>query len=197
MGGYHPFDANDVKPQAHQTNRYVFSRSVMREVMYYSFNGFFGLRKSAISFMTILVPLLVFWNSKLPVTKPLFCLCNYIRFVVEVSTMAGGLPDLMDDACCAFLSGFSVGSSTRVHSTSICVALMGAKKFLVGSSPCDHILGSLGPDAVMTVSFYLLACSSDGICLCLPCSQNSSFPSVGSPSVMSRREFFIYLCVAA
>jgi hypothetical protein len=59
----------------------------------------------AISFVAILVPLLVLRNSKLSVIMPLICLCNFIRFVVEVSTMGVVLPDLLDDGCC----GSSVG----------------------------------------------------------------------------------------
>lgn len=56
--------------------------------------------KSAISFVTILVLLLVLRNSKLPLTMSLICLCNCIRFVVEVSTMGDSLPDLLDECCC-------------------------------------------------------------------------------------------------
>jgi hypothetical protein len=55
-----------------------------------------------------------------------------MRFVVQVSTMGGGLPDLLDDCCCKFLFRSSVISSMGVRSTSIPDVLKGTKKFLVG-----------------------------------------------------------------
>jgi hypothetical protein len=62
--------------------------------------------------MTILVPLLVLRNSKLPLKNPLNCLCNCNRLVVEFSTIVGGLLDLPDDSCCCSPSDFWVVSST-------------------------------------------------------------------------------------
>jgi hypothetical protein len=55
--------------------------------------------KPAISFVTILVPFLVLRNSKLLVTVSLTFLCNRMTLVVEVSTMGGGLPDLLSNGC--------------------------------------------------------------------------------------------------
>jgi hypothetical protein len=48
--------------------------------------------KSAISLVITRVPVLVFRNSKLPLTKPLSFFCNWIRLVAEVRIMGGGLP---------------------------------------------------------------------------------------------------------
>jgi hypothetical protein len=42
MTGCHLFDANDVKPQTHQTIRDFLKWSILWEVMYDSFDGFFA-----------------------------------------------------------------------------------------------------------------------------------------------------------
>jgi hypothetical protein len=47
--------------------------------------------KIHISFVTTLVLFLVLQKSKLPCSKPFICLCNYIRFTWEISTMGCGL----------------------------------------------------------------------------------------------------------
>jgi hypothetical protein len=145
--------------------------------------------KSTISFVTIVVPLLVFRNSQLPLTDPLICLCNCIRFVVEVSTMEDGLPDLLDDACCDSPSGLCVDSTTRVRSTSFLLpsgvkssSWLGARPGIVSEGP--------GPDVIVTIFLTLLPFSSDVIRLRLLFSRIYSFPSVGSPSMMYRSESF-------
>lgn len=119
--------------------------------------------------MTILVLLLVLQNSKLPVTMPLICLCNYVKFVAEVSTMGGGLPDFLDDGYCGSPLGLSDVSSTRVRSTSISEVLRRTKKFLVGSSPWEPSVQVSAP-LFFIFSLVLLM----GFRLRLLCSRNSS-----------------------
>jgi hypothetical protein len=50
---------------------------------------------SAISFDITLVHVLVFLNSKDPVTIGLISSCKAIKLILEVSTMGGGLPALL------------------------------------------------------------------------------------------------------
>jgi hypothetical protein len=114
--------------------------------------------KSSISFVTILLPLLVLRNSKLPVTNPLNYFCNSIRLFVEFGTTGEGLPDLLNDFCYGSPSGFWAETSTTGRSISISIALRGPKKFLVGSSPWNRILVSLSAGAV--VAFSLIFGSS-------------------------------------
>jgi hypothetical protein len=68
--------------------------------------------KFVISFVTTLVLVFVFRNSKLPLTMPLSCFCNCKTLVAEVRMMGGGLPAWFDGSCCSVLLPSS--SSTSV-----------------------------------------------------------------------------------
>jgi hypothetical protein len=118
--------------------------------------------KSAISFMTTLVPFLVLRNSKLPFNKTFSCLYNFIRFTWEVNKTGGRLPAWLDGAWCCWLSVMS--SALSPWSVSILIDLSGAKKFRVGISTAIGSCSLLG--------FFVGV-----VCRCpflLLCSRNSS-----------------------
>jgi hypothetical protein len=147
------------------------------------------VEKSAISFVTILVPLLVLRISKLPLTISLMCLCNYIGFVAVVSTMGGGLPALLDEGCCNSLLRSSDVPSARVRSTSIYAVFEGANKFFVGTSPFGRSMGSLD-SGVGTLVLDFFAFSSEGFRLRLICSGNSSVDFCSAGRTESRNLTF-------
>jgi hypothetical protein len=137
--------------------------------------------KSAISFVTTLAPVLVFQKSKLPLTKPSSCFCNWIKFVADVSIMGGGLPLRLLGGCWSPSSSacFLVSSA---DSSCMPAVFRGAKKSRVGCSGYNDIRGSL--------------VSVVGLAAFLSCFCTSSETPFKSPLLLEPLVFVDFLLVA-
>jgi hypothetical protein len=105
----------------------------------------------------ILVPFRVFLNSYSPLTCSFKSLCSRMRFVVEVVTIGGGLPDFLA------ASYPSSAFSAPAVSVSVSVVLRGAKKLRVNTA----FRGSLTAADVGTglVDFLVVCKVSSEMCI--------------------------------
>jgi hypothetical protein len=127
-------------------------------------------KKSAISFVTAVVPFLVFH-------KAFSWFCDWIKLLhMWVWWEAACLFWLLGDCCWYSPTDRSLLSS--VCSTSISAALRGAKKFRVGSSSCDSLRCSVAPAVGMLALFVWFASSSEDLCFRLFCSLKLSWASI-------------------